>query len=253
MSAAPPPSPRCFPAASWTSSSARSSTAKASRSWRPMCRWYGWPSARPGPQTAEPEEPIPVIFETHLSPYSHYAERQLEEAQTPCRVVARVDDHLVRSHLVAAGLGCTAIPKFLMRSCPPQPERSPDFPKQSAPASASSTTGNQSPTGMPPRKSSSPFSPPPDSRMRTLFSFPLARPGGSSPLHRACIRTDTFIRASLRRGHLSTGRRRLRYRRGCKARRRPASRGAAIGIYCDGWWSGRNRASRCGPSSAPNG
>ena len=67
---------------------------------------------------AEPEEPIPVIFETHLSPYSHYAERQLEEAQTPYRVVARVDDHLVRSHLVAAGLGCTAIPKFLMRSLP---------------------------------------------------------------------------------------------------------------------------------------
>lgn len=66
----------------------------------------------------DPAEPVPVILETNLSPYSYYAERLLEEAHVPYKIVARVDDHLVRSHFVAAGLGCTAIPKFLMRSLP---------------------------------------------------------------------------------------------------------------------------------------
>lgn len=68
---------------------------------------------------AHPAEIMPVIFETHLSPYSYYAERSLKEAQFPYRVVARVDDHLVRSRFVAAGLGSTAVPKFLMSSLSP--------------------------------------------------------------------------------------------------------------------------------------
>lgn len=66
------------------------------------------------------DEPIPVILETNQSPYSYYAERLLEDAQTPYTILARVDDQLVRSHFLAAGLGCTAVPKFLLRSLPRQ-------------------------------------------------------------------------------------------------------------------------------------
>lgn len=59
-----------------------------------------------------PASPLPVILDATLSPYSYYAERSLREAQIQYKVASRTDDNLVRMHLVSAGLGCTAIPKF---------------------------------------------------------------------------------------------------------------------------------------------
>ncbi|MCO6181015.1 LysR family transcriptional regulator [Ciceribacter sp. RN22] len=79
-------------------------------------------------QGSDPNEPLPVILETNQSPYAYYGERLLQEARTPYRVVARIDDHLVRSHFVAACLACTAIPKFLMRSLPAQTVKLPRIP-----------------------------------------------------------------------------------------------------------------------------
>ncbi|WP_407866662.1 LysR family transcriptional regulator [Phyllobacterium phragmitis] len=58
--------------------------------------------------------PLPVILEATSSPYSYYAERSLREAQISYKIASRTDDNLVRMHLVAAGLGCTTIPKFAL-------------------------------------------------------------------------------------------------------------------------------------------
>lgn len=62
--------------------------------------------------------PIPVILEAAPSPYSYYAERSLREAQIRYKVASRVDDSLVRIHLVSAGVGCIAIPKFALSTLP---------------------------------------------------------------------------------------------------------------------------------------
>ncbi|MNK88278.1 DNA-binding transcriptional regulator HcaR [compost metagenome] len=58
-------------------------------------------------------EPLPVILEATPSPFSYYAERFLRENQIDYKVVARTDDNLVRMRLLAAGIGCSAIPEFV--------------------------------------------------------------------------------------------------------------------------------------------
>lgn len=80
-------------------------------------------------QETEPTRPLPVILESNQSPYTYYAERLLQESRTPYNIIARVDDHLVRSHFIAAGIACTAIPRFLMLSLPAKIAVLPQVPK----------------------------------------------------------------------------------------------------------------------------
>ncbi|MCO6181017.1 LysR family transcriptional regulator [Ciceribacter sp. RN22] len=73
-------------------------------------------------------KPIPVVLETSQSPYTYYAERLLDEARTPYTILARVDDNMVRSHFLTAGLGCAAIPKFILCSMPGKAAKLPRIP-----------------------------------------------------------------------------------------------------------------------------
>ncbi|WP_404406408.1 LysR family transcriptional regulator [Pelagibacterium halotolerans] len=67
---------------------------------------------------ADPAAAAPVILETHLSPYAYYTERPLREARVPYKVVAHIDDYLIRSRFVAQGLGHAAVPAFLLSALP---------------------------------------------------------------------------------------------------------------------------------------
>ncbi|MCM2396684.1 LysR family transcriptional regulator [Rhizobium sp. S95] len=93
--------------------------------------WVGRTLSSMGNES-ERDRPIPVILETNQSPYSHYAERLLEEARTPYTILARIDDHLVRSRFLAAGLGCTAVPEFLLRSLSGQAAKVSRIPRMAA-------------------------------------------------------------------------------------------------------------------------
>ncbi|MCO6180754.1 LysR family transcriptional regulator [Ciceribacter sp. RN22] len=90
--------------------------------------WVAFDESRSG-DLAQEDKPVPVILETHLSPYSYYVERPLKESRTPHHIVARVDNYLVRSRFVAEGLGCTSIPKFLTPSLPPAIKTVTNLPK----------------------------------------------------------------------------------------------------------------------------
>lgn len=62
--------------------------------------------------------PVPVILNTSLSPYAHYAEQALSDSGVAHKTVARIDDHKLQFNLVTKGMGCALIPAFLDGSLP---------------------------------------------------------------------------------------------------------------------------------------
>jgi DNA-binding transcriptional LysR family regulator len=71
-----------------------------------------WIAAQRARFAADPQQPLPIIRQTGMSPYAYYVEQQLKQ-MGPYTIVAHIDDHMTRMHFVSSGLACALVPDFL--------------------------------------------------------------------------------------------------------------------------------------------